>query len=309
MSALSLHRQSLLNRQKTLQRFARRIIHKFKHCGAVQSRCLIIAAFAPNLVIVVSGPGARHSAINVNNLITCESDTLVDFSLYDYLAIAAFFLLWAGYSRYSGNLSAGRVNLVSAMADRRQAWMEQMLTRDNRIVDIQILRSLGGSASFFASTSILVLAGLIAVLGATDKAIELLRDFPFSISVSRELWEVKVMTLIVVFIYAFFKFGWAMRQLNYCSIMVGSVGSSDNVTENDRERAKNAANVATIASSHTNRGIRAYYFGLALLAWHIHPFALIASTLTVVLVLYRREFHSRTLRLIVMDQSDEQRKK
>lgn len=195
------------------------------------------------------------------------------------------------------------------MADRRQAWMEQMLTRGNRIVGIQILRSRGGSASFFASTSILELTGMIAVSGATDKAIELLSDFPFSISVSQELWEVKIMTLIVMFIFAFFKLGWAMRQLNYCSIMVGSVGSSDNVIENASERAKNAANVATIASSHTNRCIRAYYFGLALLAWHMHPSTLIASTLTVVLVLYRREFHSRTLRLIVMDHSDEQGKK
>ena len=146
------------------------------------------------------------------------------------------------------------------------------------------MRSLGRSASFFASTSILVLAGLIAVLGATVKAIELLIDFPFSISVSRELWEVNVLTLLVVFIYAFFKFGWAMRQLNYCSIMLGAIGSSDNVTGNDRERAKNVANVSTIASAHTNRGFRAYHFGLALLG----------STLTVVLVLYRREFHSRT---------------
>ena len=146
------------------------------------------------------------------------------------------------------------------------------------------MRSLGRSASFFASTSILVLAGLIAVLGATVKAIELLIDFPFSISVSRELWEVNVLTLLVVFIYAFFKFGWAMRQLNYCSIMLGAIGSSDNVTGNDRERAKNVANVSTIASAHTNRGFRAYHFDLALLG----------STLTVVLVLYRREFHSRT---------------
>jgi uncharacterized membrane protein len=251
---------------------------------------------------------ARHSKYKSNKLINVESYILADFSLHDYLAIAAFFLFWIGYGRYSEKLSAGRTNLVSVMADRRQAWMEQMLIRDNRLIDIQILRSLGSSASFFASTSILVLAGLIAVLGATDKAIEILRDFPFSIVVSRELWEVKVLTLIVVFIYAFFKFAWAMRQLNYCSIMVGSVGSGDNVTGNDRERAKNAANVATIASTHTNRGIRAYYFGLALLAWHIHPFALMASTLTVVLVLYRREFHSRILRLIVMDHSGEQKK-
>ncbi len=256
--------------------------------------------------IVVSGPRAGHSAIDSNKPISLEGDILANFSPYDYLAIAAFFILWTGYSRYSENLSAGRTNLVSVMADRRQAWMAQMLSRDNRIVDIQILRSLGGSASFFASTSILVLAGLIAVLGATDKAIELLRDFPFSISVSRELWEVKVLTLIVVFIYAFFKFGWAMRQLNYCSIMVGSVGSNEDVTDADRERARNAANVATIASTHTNRGIRAYYFGLALLAWHIHPLALIASTLFGMFVLYLREFHSRNLRLHVMDRSDGQ---
>tara|TARA_E500000331_G_scaffold118041_1_gene115203 strand:+ start:1085 stop:1288 length:204 start_codon:yes stop_codon:yes gene_type:complete len=50
-----------------------------------------MAAFGANSAIVVSGPGERHSAININILITCDSDTLVDFSLYDYLSIAAFF--------------------------------------------------------------------------------------------------------------------------------------------------------------------------------------------------------------------------
>lgn len=230
---------------------------------------------------------------------------MADFSPHDYIALALFFVLWAGYGRFSENIFARRTNLVTAMSSRRLGWMEQMLSRDNRIVDIQILRSLGGSASFFASTSILVLAGLIAILGATDKAIELLRDFPFSTAVSRELWEIKILTLIVIFIYAFFKFGWAMRQLNYCSIMVGAIGPADQITNTDRERARNAAMVATIASTHTNRGIRAYYFGLALLAWHIHPFALIGSGIMVVMVLYRREFHSRTLRLLLSDHSGE----
>ena len=52
-----------------------------------------------------------------------------------------------------------------------------MLKRDNRIVDIQIVRSLG-EARLFASTSILVLAGLIAILGATERAIEFARSIP-----------------------------------------------------------------------------------------------------------------------------------
>lgn len=228
---------------------------------------------------------------------------MADFSTYDYLAIIWFFLCWIGYNRYSESALAGEENLVTVMAERRTAWMRQMLLRDNRIVDIQILRGLSKSASFFASTSILVLAGLIAVLGATDKAIELVRALPVSAIGSRELWEIKILTLIVVFVYAFFKFGWAMRQLNYCAIMVGAVGPSADLSDADRKRAENAAKVSTIASLHSNRGIRAYYFGLALLAWHIHPIALMASTLIVVLVLYRREFHSRTLRFILQDQS------
>lgn len=226
----------------------------------------------------------------------CE--TLSDLSILDYAAIFWFFICWAGYNRYSENVESGRANLVSVMSERRQFWMNQMLSRDNRIVDIQILRNIGYSNSFFASTSILVLAGLIAVLGATDRAIDFVRDLPLSAPVSRELWEIKVLTLIVVFIYAFFKFGWAMRQLNYCSVMVGAISTPNDITEADRSRARNAAFVATIASTHTNRGIRAYYFGLALLAWHIHPLALMASALTVVLVLYRREFRSRTLQLL-----------
>ena len=178
-----------------------------------------------------------------------------------------------------------------------------MLKRDNRIVDIQIVRSLGRSASFFASTSILVLAGLIAILGATERSIEFARSIPISPPMSLEFWEVKMLSLIFVLVYAFFKFRSAMRQLNYCSIMVGAVAGPEDLTDAERKRAENASRVASIASTPTNRGIRAYYFGLALLAWHIHPFALMVSAVLVVAVLYRREFHSRTLKLIMLDNS------
>ena len=187
------------------------------------------------------------------------------------------------------------------MAQRRAAWMRQMLQRDNQIVDVQIVRSLGRSAYFFASTSILVLAGRIAILGATERAIGFARSIPISSPVREELLEVKIMSLIVVFVYAFFKFGWAMRQLHYCSIIVGAVAGPGDLTDVDRKRAENASRVASIASPHTNRGIRACYFGSALLVWHIHLFALIISSVVVVVVLYRREFHSRTLWLIMTD--------
>ncbi|MFC7538268.1 DUF599 family protein [Siccirubricoccus deserti] len=43
-----------------------------------------------------------------------------------------------------------------------------------------------------------------------------------------------------------------------------------------------AAKVANRAARHFNTGLRAYYFGLAALAWILHPLALIAATLLVV---------------------------
>ena len=181
------------------------------------------------------------------------------FAQFDYLAIVWFFVWWAGNNKFSKLGRLNRPNLISAMAQWRVPWMRQMLKRDNQIVDIQIVRILVRSASFFASTSILVLAGLIAILGATARAIEFARSIPISPPMSLEFWEVKMLSLIFVLVYAFFKFRSAMRQLNYCSIMVGAVAGPGDLTDADRKRAENASRVATIASTPTNRCIRAYY--------------------------------------------------
>ena len=63
-------------------------------------------------------------------------------------------------------------------------------------------------------------------------------------------------------------------------------------------RCKWIAGLIALASAHFDRGLRAYYFATALLAWFIHPMALVVASIWVVLVLYRREFHSRTLALL-----------
>ena len=49
------------------------------------------------------------------------------------------------------------------------------------------------------------------------------------------------------------------------------------------------------AARHFNNGLRAYYFGLAALAWFIHPLLLMMATFWVIFVIYRREFRSSTL--------------
>lgn len=217
--------------------------------------------------------------------------------LYDYLAVAWLLLCWIGYSRFSERRKRGN-NLIGVMAWHRQRWMREMLSRENRMVDIQIINSALNNATFFASTTILILAGLFAVLGTLEDVIAVVRDVPFAVKTSRALWEIKVMAMMLIFVHAFFKFAWSMRQFNYAALMIGAAPSTLDPGEDDIAYAKAGAEVTSLAAKHFNHGMRAYYFGMATLSWFVHPLALLPAALLVVLVLYRREFRSRTLKAL-----------
>ncbi len=87
---------------------------------------------------------------------------------------------------------------------------------------------------------------------------------------------------------AFFELTWALRQFNYCSILIGALPFG----AEHRAPAEVAAEVANRAARHFTTGLRAYYFGLAALTWIVHPLALIAASLLVLRELHRREFRS-----------------
>lgn len=217
--------------------------------------------------------------------------------LYDIIAVAWLVLCWFGYTRFSERGSATG-NLIGVMARHRERWMIEMLSRDNRMVDIQIINSALNNATFFASTTILIMAGLFAVLGGLEDVIALVRDIPFAVKTSRALWEAKVIVMMLIFVHGFFKFAWAMRQFNYCAMLVGAAPNTLDPGEEELAYARGGAVVASLAAKHFNHGMRAYYFGMAALSWFMHPLALLPSVLLVVLVLYRREFRSRTLRAL-----------
>jgi uncharacterized membrane protein len=75
----------------------------------------------------------------------------------------------------------------------------------------------------------------------------------------------------------------------------------------DQESARVADRLAIITTStarHFNRGIRAYYFGLAALGWFIQPWLFVLLSAWVVIVLYRREFRSRLLNTLGTPEPD-----
>jgi len=222
----------------------------------------------------------------------------------DIVAPAWFLACWAGYSLYADRAHAPP-NLMQRMHEYRRLWMSCMLARENRMVDTQIIANLMRSASFFASTTMFIIAGLIAVLGARTTAMALIAELPVAIETSPLLWDLKVLLMVVVYVYAFFKFTWAYRQYNYCLILLGSIPLPDRITEESRRIAARTAIIATSTARHFNRGTRAYYFGLGALAWFVHPWLFVLATVWVMLVLYRREFRSHLLATLGAPKDDQ----
>ena len=182
---------------------------------------------------------------------------------------------------------------MGATSAARLRWMQHMAERESRILDSTLLQTQAQSVTFFASTAILILGGVVAALGARDQAAEVVAGVPFAERTSDLGWEIKIGLLAIIFIYAFFKFTWSMRQFNYTALLIGATPPAA-----DPECApaiRRASRMGDLAVRHFNDGIRAYYFGLAALAWFIHPWAFVVASSWVVLVLWRREFRSNTL--------------
>ena len=222
----------------------------------------------------------------------------MDLSFWDYGALVWFLVCWVGFSLFADYSTMRNRSMTAAMNRYRVRWMTVMLRRENRMVDAGILGNLLNGTAFFASTTIFVIGGLIAALSAGDAASAILTELPFTVDTSRKVWEVKVLVLIAIMVFGFFKFAWAFRLNNYTSVLIGATPLEDEDDAQAPKIAERAARMNGLAARHFNRGLRSYYFGLATLAWFVHPLFYMAATAWVVAVLYRREFRSRSLKLV-----------
>ena len=221
-----------------------------------------------------------------------------DITPLDTLAFAFFVASWAGYTIFADHSRWRSGSIMKLMDAYREQWMLQMQHRDVRIMDANIIGSLQNGAAFFASTTIFALGGLIAALGASDQAIGILATLPLVEPGTAETWQLKMLLLIAVMAHAFFKFAWTFRLQNYCSILLGAVPNETDAGPENTAIAKRAARISALAARHLNRGLRAYFFALAALAWFLHPVLFMAMTIYVLYVLYRREFRSKSLKAL-----------
>ena len=218
----------------------------------------------------------------------------------DVLALLVFVGGWMMYAAFATRHGQKVPSLHNRMDYFRREWMVRMIERDNRMLDANIMRILARSSQFFASTTMLLLGALIALTGYVQQALDVVSGLPFTVKGSARMLEVKILLLVVIFIYAFFKFTWALRQLGQAATLIGAAPKQPK--DNPEQYApviNRIARIASYAGTNFNNGLRAYYFGLAALAWFLHPWLMIVATAWVIYVLYAREFKSKTLKAMV----------
>jgi uncharacterized membrane protein len=220
---------------------------------------------------------------------------------YDWLAVLWFFGAWAGYAWFARHWGMRQPSLLATTNRYRRAWMMQATVRDPRVLDGIITQSLSSSPSFFASATIIIIGGLLALLGTTDKAAEFVREIPFAARTSMLVFELKVLVLLGIFVNAFFRFTWSMRQYTFGALVLGSMPPPEDFGPGKFQReefADRAGKLLGMAAETFNDGIRAYYFSFAAMAWFFSPLAFSVATALVVAILYMREFHSEVLHVL-----------
>jgi uncharacterized membrane protein len=231
-------------------------------------------------------------------------------TLPDVLAFAWFLGAWVIYSIVIERTAKGLSGLNALMNGYRDQWMEQLLGREMRMVDAQVTAALQNGTAFFASTSLIAIGGTLTLLRSTEQILTVIATLPFSVPTSPEIWELKMMGLAVIFVYAFFKFSWSYRLFNYFAIMVGAAPPPDEKNTADAQAfAHRASRICADAGRHFNRGQRAFFFALGYLGWFLGPLELALTTTGVVSVMWRRQFSSESRRAFAADLAEAKRGK
>ena len=80
--------------------------------------------------------------------------------------------------------------------------------------------------------------------------------------------------------------------------LIGATPDRSRAPDVLEDHAQKSARINTLAGDEFNRGVRSYYFGFAALGWFLHVALFAALTALILIVLWRRDFRSPTMRAL-----------
>ncbi len=226
------------------------------------------------------------------------------FSLVDILALSVFIVSWYGYTVFARRKAKTTDCIARSLHQHRIHWMYEVISREVRVSEAALLANLERNIAFFASSTLLILAGIFTLFAKVETLEIVISSLPFAAEVNHLAIQLKLCLLAFIFVLSFFQFTWSMRQYGFLNVMIGATpfdlsGTNANLTA----YAKQMAIVQDQAAHSYNYGLRSYYFALAAMCWFFHPFLLIFMSLWVVYTLFTREFNSKAVKAITAAQS------
>lgn len=218
----------------------------------------------------------------------------------DFASLLATVLLIVGYHIFLRKKiqkdPAYTVQAINRIA--RTAWVETIMGDDkNAVLAVQTLRNSTMAATFLASTSVLLIIGVLTLSEQGEKLEAHWHALNMVGAINPMLWMVKLLSLLLDLFVAFFGFSMAIRIYNHVGFMI-------NVPVRLNHKMITPAHVAT----HLNRaghfysmGMRAYYYLVPMVFWLFGPHFMLVSTIVLLLALYRID---RAPKIMVLNYSD-----
>ncbi|MHB1678408.1 MAG: DUF599 domain-containing protein [Sulfuriferula sp.] len=176
----------------------------------------------------------------------------------------------------------------------RTAWVETVMKEQRDMLAVQTLRNSTMAATFLASTSVLLIMGVLTLSGQGANLKNTWHTLNLAEFTNSQIWSSKLLLLLSDLFVAFFCFSMAIRIFNHVGFMI-------NVPLNLKHNMISPLHVAL----HLNRagkfysvGMRAYYFSVPMVFWLFGADLMIISTILLVLVLY---FLDRAPKVLVDD--------
>ncbi|PQZ83841.1 MULTISPECIES: DUF599 domain-containing protein [unclassified Brevundimonas] len=217
-------------------------------------------------------------------------------TLFDWIALSLFFIAWLGYGPILGLIARRSGSLNDDMLVVRDSWMTAMTHREMRLIDSQLMGHSINSASFFASTNLLLIAAVAGILFGGENA---LKGFAAvgAEAVPMKILEAKLALVLVCLARGFLDFIWSLRQMNYALALIGAAPEIH--TETDRVAYGHAvAQVLNPALGGFSQGVRGYYFALAAAAWLFGPLWLALGVISAFGLLVWRQAGSPAARAV-----------
>ena len=225
------------------------------------------------------------------------------FSLLDVIALSCFFVCWVGYTAFARKKAKTTNCVARCLHQHRIHWMYEVVSRDIRVGDAALLANLERNIAFFASSTLLILAGVLTLFAQVERLESVIESIPYAEFPNHVMIQLKLSLLALIFVMSFFQFTWSMRQYGFVNVMIGACPFDDSGDNDNLQRyAEQMAIVQDQAAHSYNYGLRSYYFSIAALCWFFHPLIFMLASLFVVYTLYNREFNSKAVHAITLGQ-------